>query len=1254
MPIYLEALMVGQNNQVGNWAVVGVQFNQLGLPLGQPQPPPFSYRSSSNPPKLGIHLLWTVPSALRHGQTQANGAVDFPLLPNRWLVTRTFIAEPGAVPSLTVWVLESDYLGSTPNGTHVYPDPTGGSQTYYIGRRFDLASWNGTTTTYSGEPFLRAMGPGDATYVAIYDNMTNVLAFHDDMQNASVGWYSYSVCGWYSTPADDQLFGKTESSPDGFTTEQEWQEIMTHLQWTVGSEADQNAAEQDWQAWLQQHPITGGPPLTDAQKNLPAQSLCHGFIYKLDWQGFNQFYPINAILQGEHPPAVAIGANGPEAMAAWLADAIDAPYAEDLLLAFQEDMVFDYASNQRTFETKSHAARFGSTSAGDRWVVYQEQTTEPSNGEIPSGATSVPLDQTTTDALTRLNTTQATLNQDREMLASLKWSLYAAYWKLANYPLPQGPILLPLIQKEINRLTPLVNSYNSKVTQGSQQVDQQAQALRELLAPLKLKLNTQNQPRFEQRQDPVILLAGTNQDTKFAPPGVYDDEDTLFTRFTGQTLSALTINYSGDGITVNETLSADDFTDITWPTGVQIPKEIHDFWFETFLLDTNSALLLAQRNFQKAGVTPTPTQLNDLTAQIQRQQTLLWNQDATRLVDVRTISETAGFKGVPPFNAAVAAWTPPWAPIYMDWEIEWHPSATTPQDMLNQWSLGEVDFEWNGTQVTAKDETYSGRAILNGQIALGLQEKLYDFLDSNPNLSDLPISVQEKLREMAETLGQFDVVTQAMSGLIEELIMRLQQMNKLSPDDLGNMAQLLADAENFLPAAGSSLFFPLHAGHLRVTRIEVVDAFGQILRGSQLSNNLQPIRSKSFITPGETNTRYIQLTPRVTQDLRFDFRLVQFDDDTIPTNSSDLTSPISGWVIPNHINHSLTVFDPWGNNLGEVITIDAGNSDRDQETGLRWDAVPGSNTPLGAAPNFGSQLQHLNSFVNGLLLRGAQGSDALSCLLDVIDASLWKVDPLGQPMQGNLAILLGRPLAVVRARITLEVDGTPATNQAWENTSKQITDGFTEVSLPLRIGDIGLSGNGVMGYFLDNDYSQFYPYHGYTPKLAVPRRTLADRRLPESQMLAQIAQQLDSNNDNAEAASDPYIVSNPQLHLPPDGTTTHDLTLLVDPRGSIPVISGYLPVQYLTLSPGPVTLALNNMFVTFRAGPVLLNSTEIQLPLPAAIKGDWTWVERSGVTTWRESDPLTSSTSSAQLPSTRPNVNEGWLKLSGALGLQKP
>ena len=503
---------------------------------------------------------------------------------------------------------------------------------------------------------------------------TNILAFHDDMRTSAPGYYSYSSCGWFSTPGADPMLGADTLPPQGFVTKDQWNDLMQQLQWTAGNQSDQDEAQEAWQQWLTTHPITGGPTLNEAQKNWPGQSICHGLVYNLHWQGEEVFYPINPILEGDNPPVVAIGANAAEAMAAWLAHAIDSPEAEDLLLAFQQDLLFEYARNPDVFYTRSHAARFSARDGGRVWVVIPEGQVSASD-TIPGGRYTVPMDAAATQALTELNACQRQLDISITMLSSLKWQLYAAYWKRENHPRPQPQYGIQS-QQLITQLSRQISDLQSGIHTFATSVEQNKTHLLRLITPDKLTLSSQNQPRYTARQDPVILLAGANQDTKFAPPGLdgSDNGTLVHTRFTGQSITSMTVSFTLDNRILQQTLNKQDFTDIIWPFSNLIPKEMPDYWFETFLLDTNNAQLLAQRAFNKQAIHPAPDQLLALTSQIQRQQTLGWNQQATRLLDPRTITQAAGLSGLLPAKAAVARWTPPWTPIYLDWEVSWHPS----------------------------------------------------------------------------------------------------------------------------------------------------------------------------------------------------------------------------------------------------------------------------------------------------------------------------------------------------------------------------------------------------------------------------------------------------------------------------------------------------------------------------------------------------------------------------------------------------
>jgi len=235
VPMFADALIVGKNNQFGNWASVRVEYDRL--PFQNPVPGPFG--TAAAPPGIGVHLQWTLPEAMRQGVTSPDGHTVFPQIPDRWVITRNFLTgdTSGIFAKLTVWVLQSDFTGAFGEGTVAYPfnpesgpDPQNQFVIKYIGKRFDLDQWVGPPPPE--KPFLTAFSPGDVSFTNVYDNVRNVMSFYDDLTTATQGHYTYSVAGWYAEPTVDPLFGKSESMPEGFTDREQCKSLKNAHRWS--------------------------------------------------------------------------------------------------------------------------------------------------------------------------------------------------------------------------------------------------------------------------------------------------------------------------------------------------------------------------------------------------------------------------------------------------------------------------------------------------------------------------------------------------------------------------------------------------------------------------------------------------------------------------------------------------------------------------------------------------------------------------------------------------------------------------------------------------------------------------------------------------------------------------------------------------------------------------------------------------------------------------------------------------------------
>jgi hypothetical protein len=1228
VPMYPEALLIGTPNQTGaTWANTSMDYS--ALPYGTPAAGPFT--TNGGTPLTGLHLTWTLPSALRSGlQPDAEGAVEFPPAPNRWLITRSFVAKDGDAPTLTAWVLQSDYTGA--DGTTSWPDPTGEVNYTGLGKVFTLASWQALPGAQPA--FLQAIAPGNVAFAAVYANVGNVFAFYDPLPDSAQGTYAYSVLGWFATPSDDPLFG----AGSGFTDGTQWQALMDGLDWTTLTSV--TAAQAAWQDWLQSNPITGGPPLTPAQGQWASQTLCQAFLHSIEWKGNNYAYPLYTdVAHSPNPPAVAIGSNAAEALAAWIASTMPAAVQEEvetMLLAFQNSLIFDYATDRAKFEMVTQAARFGSLPTGDVWVVSRPGDANVSLN-AQGGNSTLPLTSPQTQLLVSINATQQQLDQAQAELLSLQQALYAALWKQINWA-PRTGIPKSQITAYVQQLTaPGTGSIPTKQTE-IDGLKAQLASDRSTLGTLLGKdyeLSSIKAPRSFAPMDPVVLVAGAGTDSKLAQPGAFAGDPGAAGRFTGQTLTSLTVAVPPGSSTL-VTLDGSDLQPVLL-AGSGIPKECPQFWVETLLLDPANARWLARLAYGKAGVSdPSEDQLQALTTVIQAQQALPFSGEGLALADGRLLAAAVGFQGVPPSAIAVDPWVTPWTPVYLDWQVGWSPSAAgdNPSGMLKDWSLDDVDYVWTGSTIGAPTDVYTGRTTLTPNQAIGLNVSIEKFLAVPANVQQLLQFDVTALQQTATALTNLDVLAQSLSGLNDQFGMRLAQPTSIidSPQ-----AAMTGGVSGYIPAATGKQFYPLRAGHFTVQKLWVVDAFGQVLKAIDTNINVRPVVSQSMKTASVPGTA--QLVPRITQSSQLAAWLVDATNDALPSNSSDATSPLCGWLLPNHLDSSLTVFDAAGNNLGALIQIE-----NDQGQAVRWDAAPGSGAALGAPPAIHNT--HLAGLVNGILAQGSNQVAALQALLDAIDVTLWKTDPLGQPNSGNLSVLVGRPLAVVRMASSLGVAGDPWVRQDWASTGLNNDNGLTQTSLQVRVGDHGLDSNGTTGYYLGDDYSCFFASRGYTPSLGTLRRLISSGVGSTAERLAHAVRTLPQLT--TPGTSNPYVVTDATYPLQADGNTRQYLTALVDPRGQIPVVSGIQPVEYLALPAGPVSAALQSMFVTFRMGPLLTDPVKLTMPLPGAVGGTWTWIERTGVSVWREDGNIVQPGGGATLPDTPPTLREGWLKLGGA------
>jgi hypothetical protein len=1301
VPMACDVLLFGKPDQQSSGYWGNTQTNYQNLYMGADAGPlPFSTASRPSP---GAHLMWTLPSTLRHGnQSTITGDVDFPLVPNRWLVMRIAYPNDDSAPALTAAIINSDVLSTFDPSLSQYPDVSGAAPST-IGQFQSLETW--TAPLNSGGDFLKALGPGNVGWSAGYDNVKNVFSFHDDLPN-QIGNYAYIVTGWYADPTSDPAYALPTNNDD------DWQDALDKLDWSIGTGLNEvTEAIQTWSKFADTWGVNSGTPSTslpeqmqnaakawanwrsangvsEAQPDLAKQLICHSLVATIHWQGQDIAYGTGAPGGGVNYPTIAIGNTGAEAIAAYMANLVvntyqqqqdNIPVIEKAIEAFQLGILNQLTTNVVGTEVLLQQARFNSVSGGSLWTVVSES--DNSNG-VSSDTQVVRLTESQTESLTQLNTLQQQYDEKSRTLESQRGELGSVIYKANHLDRSSPDWLTPDISAALDVMTQAVSSSVSDLSDITDKIKVQKDSLTSVLGS-EFTLKPVSESPFFQPNNPVVLVAGADIDTKWSAPGTYGGEDTLRVRVTGQTVTGLELSFMINSEEKTATLEASDIfaTDqVKLPlkesssaTSVLagLPKEISNFVLEGIFLDPSSASFLATLWFQKVDYSPSPDERSKLTNSITTMQTSLWSEPGG--LSELLVQTTTGFEGIVPSAAAVSLRSAqPWTPVFIDWQARWVPnvSSSSPlSEQLDGWELSEIDYLYNGTfdPNTSSDSAlnFVGRSIVNAEATQTMQAQFSSFKD-NPDYDDLPEYIRDDLQLVANLVGGIDMVAQSLSGFSEQLTTRL--MNMMQPYALAS-AKLPVTQEqidlvgsgpwNFQPDTGTAPntkptsnegslpFFPVRSGHIQLMKLWVVDSYGQILVGQNPQKEPDPIDvivSQSMVTKGSGNESVAQLPPRIIQPTRTELNFLNATNDKELTNSSVLTSPICGWIMPNHLDDSLIVFDAEGINQGSIIAIEGSNN----TTGLRWDQPVGSDAPLGSAPSLANT--HLQGFVASLLNFGTVSSSAYADLLDIIDSALWANDATGSVANtGNLSVLLGKPLALVRAKVQFSLHGRPLYNQSWADTGQYYVghNGNTPIYDPqqtpinqfnfnIRLGDLGFQTNGVIGYFIGNQYDTIYSAHAYTPTSGI-RAGL--RVHPMS------GQYISKELDMTSTPNSEYVTTNHLIEMSPDSEDLY-VTLLVDPTKEIPLIMGSQPAITVGLSSSQYISALNRMEASFRVGPILTNPSSIQMPLPAEIRGKWGWAARTDVTEWTESDEVKGQNGIATLSDLPPTLSEGWLTLS--------
>lgn len=1137
-------------------------------------------QSPLNPLTAGIHVHWALPEALTRGNYDKNSSkLQFAHVPNRWLISRIVLNETNFTRKS--WVVESDALAhadkdarqfiTLPVKTVNVTDPN----YMFVGKPVEFTQqWTEPVDNFeslTGNK-LSAVSSGDVTFAAFYPNAANVFGFYDDMSDIPANVTTdvmYHVTGWFSNPADDPLHnGKTLV------------QLQENYSWTF----------EDGDA-------------------VPSYSLYSGLMQTVEWN-VNRDYIINQPGRGVLNAVVTIGNNPAEAFSAYFRDMLhqDNVFFEQLLNAFQAGLLNEFKQPKpdqlAQMQEIIYQKQFAGIAAGTIYsITKKESAKKPEPGEEP--ADSLPLDLA--EALNQLNVAQQQVDFYNDYMKQCQWQMYSDWYRL----IIAVDSLKPGIERQLQ--TRIVNWSKIKTT---------AEGLNNTRNQLKLKVEAQvialgpdfelkpdPAPRYWQPNEPVVLITSSEKmELRFGHAGK-NEEGFLMCRLTGQLLTAMTVN------AINVT--AAQFAAINLPTPNNLPDapSFNALLQESCMLNTD--LIAAVTKVPVADLKP-----NLLLALDNESQSVY------------------KFTGHLPAKHAVDWWEKDqWHPILMHWEMDYAPLQPTknatqlleyaPDFFSNNYSINQNaggELKYTGatdpkTILSSQKQEYTGMAVVSPSAADSLLVQINNYLNSHTDTT---------LEQIRNALRNGKFLSAALNGFSSELLMQRQNLQlsvKVGPGHkYEKLTQLAAQAiglENTLSPQPNGYFNPIRAGYMQ-PRLMMVDVYGQ-----KRTVNIEKIICSDSLTTRYNNnveTGIVYMPARISQPARLMFRWLSATGDAIEEmNAHPATTPVCGWILPNHLDGSLFIYNQQGKAMGTLML-------NGSKTSILWQSAPGDDKTINKSID--EVFEFENPQLGDLAIALRYGSPGFfQDFARTIDSMSNFVNPQNYAQSSDMAVLIGRPVAITQVMLRLEMEAGTNVNQSWMSVEKGKYDtdnGTTQVKFPVILGDLSQVNDGMLGYFLPGDngynYSKFYSEaangNNGVQKPTPTTITLTGSPKPDTKK---------PENELADA----LIV-----------------LMLVDPRADVHASMGILPTKKITIPPDQYMDTLSILEMTFLTTPVLKGVTGFNLPVPKEEGYEWSWVQAMNDgpnQKWTVTGGVQYDLNQAVAAYTPQSLNEGWLRLNPQL-----
>lgn len=1211
-----------------------------------------------NPPdnlkrnRMGIHLHWALPRFYRAAQASGatpkskdpaakqptDSSVDkqnpkFPLAPNRWLVTRQLMTPqpPTGLKTFQSWVVESNvirkvtaitddsvdlesdvapfvhYEGSSKAGNVLNAQTEN-----FLGQKFDLIGYDKAPAR--GYTELTVMNSSNPLFPDYALHNTNVFSTIDNFgyklnpndPNEAIKYLddaecNYFVIGWHHDPKADPLSASTGSDLSTRLKD-------LKLQLTAAADSKIGTLED------------------------PTRCLLFGAIYNAK---FNIKKTPKTVLADKCaskflPPfkmePLSVGTTPLDSMLAFLeaheGDG-DSFFVDGKQLAkeIMEMSQFLYAAGDE-YDARVQAQdliaqqNFAKADGGLIWTFAKP----PSNGGTPA----VP-NKEEAGTLRDLNEYQAKRDVCNRKARSLRWELFAEWWKFTSEYIPlktqakrEGVYMdnVTNILKELrgsdkkSGVLGMIEFLNCKID------DLKGQA------PV-LPVKSAAQDPFYTRSDPTLCIAGIDSGWPV------------------DFLSPLTV-------TTDSELADDDGTAGKAFAGASNPvPNLHD-------LDTTVKKLFAQ--FSKNSKTDNGLNSLPLTTGFQA-----WGDQN-------------------PFAPLFIEWEAVYYHIAFDkWEVKVRPSPVGHAHSQVRY-VPKIKLA-DSTHSNCKDfRIVDGRVLILPQPVFSLQNTILQLIQNQPpGLSDVISKADQN--DLSTNIQNIKFISATLSGLTDHLLTRCEgahvkplvriQGGSNTPLDVAAAvtSHIGIDCEELKLVEGQSAVTPygnlmafgrdlyperpfkgVTHGQMVFTKLNIIDKFGQAI-SLPVSQELKPRRRQQstdspavdiypclsdYLAPdvdgktGVLNTVYptadakvpnqwplcefMQLTPAINQDARINASFLTRDSvSTDWREATEYEQPIWGWIVINYADGGLQFFRPDGVFYQEVRMggVTATNLSK------KW--LPGD------PPKFDVNdppMAQLKGLIDQLSPDVGEDDTFLQAFFDMINGSIQNMPFPPSDYSGYANAIVGKPLALVnvgwsiemaapaiRPQNTLPMD--PKTQEPDIPTEQDTQAALEAYSFPLKIGDLERTFDGVVGYYLAKsdalrtiDFSTpLYSY--FVPNPSTKIQEIDPTNFPA---LNPYYIQPDLSSDMTNARTSKYTVT----------------SLLIDPYTPLHGYSPILPTKTLKLPPWTIQTAMQNMHAFFHLGPNLV-TTDVPKTYDAALafreaaqpfkfpasgrKGTWQWLQ---------------------------------------------